>query len=466
MKNHNKKKKNRTIQFNILFVLSLILILIIEGCSGCSESRNKVPELKNPRKTEIIDSELEKGSHSNSDIQKDDLELANHPASSTILRVVSLKKFIKEAKLNPQSEDIENFFGLGWIEGYVIDSVHNDILIYGREVKNWPNITIFDFIENLKNAYQNKQAPYCSLDPRNENILQLNKYLNQQSIDIDLCKVKNLLGEQMSVIGGVPFKSRHALVMLDADYHMKKVSQGLIRLPNVLSYLDYALEEQDNSGGYSRFWFRYAENSPKYINEANILEIHECKIIVSTNSMEASSSGDLADVDKDDSAANNFAERFSEHFHSSAQYVECYADLENLYRLQALVRAMRQYDLFTGHQSIFNYFLNEYPVTQTYKVPESYEGLADKMQSTNGDFVCFVMGGVSMTPGKPKWNYQGAPTNTINRKGNVIIKHNSNDKPSFIIDMKERDLLDIIIFRYNNLFTFYNLYRPLYQNAA
>jgi hypothetical protein len=439
------KRINHFIVSGAFCAILIGLIFILDGCSGCSRSRRINSEQtidESNGESDSTQTETDEAGNKISDETINESELTAHPSTSNSVRVVSLNKLRDELISNPKSEEATNMFGLGWLEGYVIDSVENDVLLYGRELENWPGLKLTDFIENLRNVVNKEQPPYCSLDPVQQNVVRLNNYLKNRESASDSYKIKELLGEQVAVIGGIPAKSRHAKIMLDADYHMKKVSQGIIRLPDIPSCLDMAV---NNFGeiGWSRFWFNNADNSPKYVGNSNILEIAECKIVVSTRGMSSTNSGDLFDSNVENPVANSFARNFSKNFLKSAQIVHVYADLENLFRLQAVLRAMDKNGVLESNGSLFNYYLNEYPYSITYDIPDSYPGLVNELQSVNGDLTVVVMGGVSMEAKEPVWNFQSSTSTALTQKRDNIINANRTEKGSFVIEMGKLRLLYI-----------------------
>jgi hypothetical protein len=447
------KRKNQSALLNTCYLLLITLALFLDGCSGCSRSGNLNKKQTNHKplieanstdegKVPINDKEE---ASLTSDKQYNVFDLKSHPSVSNSIKVVSLKKLMHELQQNPKSKDAENMYGLGWIEGYVIDNTQNDVLLYGREESNWPTLSLFDFIENLKNVYNKNEPPYCSLDPKPENVVRLNQYLNRNVRNSDISQIKALLGEQVSVIGGVNFNSRHALIMLEADYHMKKVSQGKIKLHNIPSYLELAINQSTNNcGGFSRFWFNYAKKSPKYVESPKITEIAECNIVLSTEAMSSTRSGKLFDSNAENPVANEFAAHFSKNFVDATQKVKYYADLENLFRLQAVMRALDKNGVLISHSQLFSYFLNEIQFTVTYDVPKSFEGLVNELESPNSDQVLYVMGGVSMEAKEPVWNIQSSKSNALTQKRDEIIKANKTEKNGFVLKMEKINLLHII----------------------
>ena len=173
-------------------------------------------------------------------------------------------------------------------------------------------------------------APYCSLEPQPGDVADVHEMAtgqkNLKTLDDWRQVVKQVedhWGPQTIEIRGVPRDSRHAHMMLEADYHMKKVSLGLADFAGISSYLDRhisAMESQLTSGvdpaGSSvsmvRFWFHTRQGFPTYGEEADIVFLEACPMDVLTEKQNADSGGALSDSDQDDLHAISFAREFSQ----------------------------------------------------------------------------------------------------------------------------------------------------------
>jgi len=113
--------------------------------------------------------------------------------------------------------ELRHLKGFTWFFGYVIerDQQQNvrDVHLLGLRDPSRPPIDIDCLATALRSAYLNR-APYCSLDPHpNERF-------------------------QKSVVLGVPWATRWAWVMIEADYNMKMICQGQVdpRIPGLQSW--------------------------------------------------------------------------------------------------------------------------------------------------------------------------------------------------------------------------------------
>ncbi len=347
-----------------------------------------------------------------------------HPSNMQERVCLSLRVLALEAGKVPIRKEVENLAGIGWLEGFVVDPDNRDVILIGRPMPNWPTLHIDDFVVNMRNVWNRKAHPYCSLDPRPEDVRKLNELMSQAGIvtSVDQMhgffnRLRTALGPQTVVVGGVPRNSRHAHVMIDADYHMKKVSQGLVQVDGIRSCLDIVLDEAKRqvvttgripplSMSMSRFWFHVGKGEPTYQESKGIVCLEKCSVVVLTEKQRSSADGMLYDSGEDDPHANAFAQELSDRFQTAATIVAEYANLENLFRLSAVLRAMHLRDAVNQARLDLGFWLKEYKYRAESAMPTSLRGLANSKEArgefTKGEFlyqyVLFPMacGGVSM----------------------------------------------------------------------
>ena len=302
---------------------------------------------------------------------------------------------IKENRSIPS--ECANLSGIGFLEGFVIPDEEEDIILIGQRSKTRPPLRLDDLIVNMR-AISQTAYPYCSLDPRNEDTKKLQALFTEtrraespSDMQSFFERVQETVGPQQVVIGGVPRESRHAHVMIDADYHMKKVSQGRIQLPNVSSYLDRSLDEAKkdiiknrrvlgSSISMARFWFHLAADSPTFQKDEVTVLLENCDVVVLTEKQAANKSGERRDVGEDDPIAKAFAENLSQELPSLTLIVPIYAELENLFRLRALLLAMNESIHIPSGKFRFATYLKDYVYQDERPMPDSLDGLANSRQ--------------------------------------------------------------------------------------
>lgn len=390
-----------------IFVSGLMLaLLLIFGCSG-GEETDLGPSLSY---NELIAIEMGADTASSATILVPDL-MAQHPSSSEYWRVLSLDNFIKNIRASEQEEKVRYLHDLGWIEGYIIDREHDDVLLFGSESSSWPGLYADELILTIEKVNEESQDPYCSLDPIPEYVKAYNKASakgsssygsSMEGMESYAKHMQQLWGPQEVVLGGVPEDSHHSIVMLEADYHMKKMSLGYVSVPPIISMLDLNKSEDSKRGGGSqsaRFWFNLREGHPTFFYDDDIAMIEQCDVIVSTEAQGSTASGELFDSGEKNPDAEYWAGMLSTHFQEVAVQVEVYAQLENLYRLLAIFKALKNRGYFSEITDLANALFEECSYRRVYNIPETYPGLTNYLIEQDENQISFnlVSGGVSMT---------------------------------------------------------------------
>jgi len=266
------------------------------------------------------------------------------------------------------------------------------------------------------------EAVSCSLDPRRENISAIQQANDKigtiQSPEAGrrmIQQVKAIWGSQVIRVGGVPKDSRYAHIMIDADYHMKKVSLGAQKFSGVDSYLDLKVsdaKERIAQGddmippglSFNRFWFSVEKEFPIFTEDEGIVWVKACPIVLFTEKQIGASSGELYDVTEDDPVAIAYAKGFSDQFPRLAEQVAPYADLGNLYLLKAVLESMRFRQAAETVGLNMDVFLGQYAYKTGKPMPDSLEGcvlsqevfLKGKDGSTTYWYFPVTFGGVNM----------------------------------------------------------------------
>lgn len=354
------------------------------------------------------------------------------------LRVLSKRADEALSKGQPLGKEVANMGGIGWVMGYVIDAQNSDIILVGRRCPGRPNLHLDDLVATFRNLAEADVSPYCSLDPLPANVLETNRVIAAISLRIPedakmvIEQLEKAIGPQQTEIGGVHRDARMAHVMIDADYHMKKVSQGLVNVPDVSSIvdrmiaageaaIDAGLEVPALGASRSRFWFHIKKGAVVSFTTADgIVWLESCPVGLLTETQRNTADGSLYDSGEIDPWAEAFAAEMSEHFAEVAKSVPVYADLENLFRLRALCCAMYHRDDVHKAALDVSYFLSRHQWALDAVMLPSLPGLANcrewskRVDRGNMEYEYFlapvVCGGVSMET--PVEDHQFHPDDT------------------------------------------------------
>jgi len=156
-------------------------------------------------------------------------------------KAVSLRRLCAEAAGGMRP----HLGGLTWIDGYIVERKDEDVILYGRMDPKEPELNFDDLvvaIRSVRGEYNNKIG-LISLDPKIEpgknvrdSVIETHKKLSEamrtgtqdnfRRYDA-LCREL----ENYSRIEGMPQDCQVAKTLLDADYRMKLVSVGAVKLP-------------------------------------------------------------------------------------------------------------------------------------------------------------------------------------------------------------------------------------------
>jgi hypothetical protein len=205
-------------------------------------------------------------------------------------------------------------------------------------------------------------------------------------------------------------------------------------LPGVTSAIDGSLSEAKNkilkgepapASGVSmaRFWFHIAPGCPKFSEDEGIIWLRKCAVVLLTEKQMSTTAGELRDAPGDDPTAQAFAAELSKVFPQLTVEVREYADLENLFRLRAVVLAMNYRRSLSTIRSDCNSYLGEYRYRGARVMPDSLPGLANfrqwSQESRQGNTVmqyfmfCIACGGVGMDMTVSQQYFRREPTKSL-----------------------------------------------------
>ncbi len=383
------------------------------------------------------------------------VETQTQHASSTYQRAcLSMRVLAQESKKKPLHKNVENLASMGWFEGFVVDEENRDIILVGRRTPKWQSLHLDDLVVNVRNVWNREAFPYCSLDPRPEDVRKLDQIDSRadggnrdEPIERSFDRMKKAWGAQEVVVGGIPRNSHHAHVMINADYHMKKLSQGLVHLDGIRSCLDIAADRVKNhintrgtipplGMSMSRFWFHIGEGEPLYYESNGIVWLDKCSVVVLTERQRSTADGSLYDTGGDDPIARTFARELSHRFHEAAYRVPEYAVLQNLFRLNALLRAMHMRNAAKQAKIDLSAWLNDYHYTNEHPMPSSLPGVANyrKLQGVytkSGmpyEYIILHMtcGGVSMEMELDEQHFQDSGKEQLKQFRDVVLDSRPN----------------------------------------
>ncbi len=335
--------------------------------------------------------------------------------------------------------EVECLGGIGWLTGYVLDPVAHDVILVGRQSSSRPSLHFEDLVVNLRNTWGQHAHPYCSLDPRRQDVQAVNALFQSVPVISSLeqmqglyAHLKSLWGPQQVVVGGVPDSSRHARVMIAADYHMKQFSQGHVTVPEVTSYFDLGLQDMKRalrSGNtvaaqrtsMARFWFHLGAGEPAYYTSNGLVWLERCSVVLLTENQRAATDGTLHDSGEEDPIALTFAGQVTREYARLGRRATIYEDMENLYRLSAVLRAAHFRSATDEAGFSPHFLLHQVGFRSPKPLPPTLPGLVNGRQETvpvsGGAYLLhpMVCGGVGMEMRLTRACFKTAPVGWAER---------------------------------------------------
>jgi len=320
------------------------------------------------------------------------LALIGHSAVAKPGRAVSLNILAAAMKTGQLTDQAESLCGITRLTGYVIDRKSRDIVLVGAVDPSLPPLHLEDLVVAMRNAWivygktkggiRYYSDPGCSIDPDPRVLCELHA-LQAEPIDFSNDDALRAASDKWNEIGrrpqsvrvmGVPFDSQFARTMVDADYYMKRLVNGSVKLGidgfRSLSDLHADArreqmrthtESDEPQTSMNRFWFSPGEVT--YEQQDSAVVLRSCTVKLLTEEEFLNSKGGISGMGRPDALAGTFARQFTECYDEIALQRPIYRQLQGLFAFVAIARLMKEGGAAKVAPGAFDYLL------KTYKVP-------------------------------------------------------------------------------------------------
>ncbi|MBL8816830.1 MAG: DUF1598 domain-containing protein [Planctomyces sp.] len=190
----------------------------------------------------------------------------------------------------------------------------------------------------------------CSIDPKQGQVKALNDYVSKNRSDLSARtaqawanKLEETLGMQNVIVKGLPFDSRIASVIVDADYRMKQIGIGEREgVSGMKSYFDILTRSERRQGGSTealRWWMTVGYDSIEVSADKTAFEFNGRAVQCQSENQILKADGEREATGRADRPNAEFARLFTEHLPALAAEDMVFADLQNIFDL-ALVSAL------------------------------------------------------------------------------------------------------------------------------
>ncbi len=272
------------------------------------------------------------------------------------------------------------------------DEKNDDVILIGKVDPALPTLYIDDFAVALRNEWdlyttekdhtRYYSAPGCSIDPNPSVLCQLQS-VSRDGLDFSSSEGLRAYTDRWCEVGrkpqnvrvlGVPFDTRFASVMVDADYYMKRlangsVSLGIDGLKSITDLTEDQIRREVAAGKpptvpcetMSRFWFNPREVTYDE-DDDGVLLLKSCHVGLLTEEEFLTEQGDVSGRGTPNPLAKRFAEAFTQHYSSIATAQPIYVQLEGLFRFVTIAKMMKNEEVECPG---LTYLLKTYPVAKT-----------------------------------------------------------------------------------------------------
>ena len=318
-------------------------------------------------------------------------QTSNSPSKDRAVSLKVLEQRVKNCMAKGECpQNILELCGLKKIYGYVLDDKNKDIILVGKVDTSSPPLYLEDFVIALRNIWW-KYAPLegntyyysypgCSIDPDSETLQKLQQLggtILSTSTEVEsiLQNWRTTCSQPQKVrVLGIPFDTRFAKVMVEADYFMKRIVNGSdsLGIDGLESLIDMAVAKakQDiiqkkpiSIPFLNRFWFFPGEN--RYQENKGVVVIKKCEVILLTEEQFLTKTGSMVGSGEADPLAQRFAENFSAKYKQISENKPIYAELEGLFRLVTLAKLMNEKEVLSEAGLDLDYLLNQFSIMKT-----------------------------------------------------------------------------------------------------
>jgi len=289
--------------------------------------------------------------------------------------------------------------GLTVLRGIVAGATSDDWILLGDEAPGAPPLLTEDLVVALRNAWLRYAVregnallysnPGCSIDPSPEVVSQLGKVARQIQSELgrgagterfDSWHAACRTAQQVRVLG-LPFDTHFAKVMVDADYYMKRLTDGSAStgIDGFVSLADRTLERvkddvvRKRGAAEQTSWFNRFEFVPgetQYSQDEGIVLIDSCPVSLVTEGQYLSRHGTIAGTGTAEPLALAFAGEFTARYGEIAKEKAVYQELEGLFRAVAIAKLLK-----LKEAGGLDYFLDSFRVRRT-EVPVTLVGVS------------------------------------------------------------------------------------------
>lgn len=282
---------------------------------------------------------------------------------------------------------------------------------FGRSVSftaGQPTLQLDDLVVALRSSLLGKGKYGCSITPSAKGLAEAQEVANRWAQNPLrpgqrnkwLEELRSAVGPQAIEVYGIDPQSHAARVIVEADYHMKRVGMGLDKgVLGVESYLDLlAASEADAPAemAVNRWWFTL---SPEYLTanaDFSAFEFRGPSVKVESEDEQLTATGERLHTGKSNPANQQFASNFTKHYEKLAAKYPVYGELRNVFDLTLVAAIIAEHRLHDRAHWQVSHFSEEGHPLQQGQQPKTVATIMNYKETPTKKLLAGVSGGVTV----------------------------------------------------------------------
>lgn len=351
-------------------------------------------------------------------------------SNNSPLRKVSLTRLEKESQLlwavgREPDDTMKNLAGIYEVKYLLVYPETGEIVIAGpagpwqpnaegrpvNQATGHPVLQLDDFVVLLRNAIDNQGKFGCAITPTQEGLKKAQAYLDSTSDkplhprqrDHWLEGLRDAVGPQEITVHGVSPETRVGQIIVEADYHMKRIGMGLEEgTAGVPSYLDMVTIPPGGTAppmDVLRWWFTLDYRSVNVNEGRNAFQLAGPGVKVLSENEMLDDQGKRIHTNKSTAENATFARNFSQNYDALSVKYPIYAEMKNIFDLAMICSLIEQERVADQANWGMTHFgpKGNYQVT-TGPVPSVVDTIMNMRVINKKHIIAGVSGGVSFDP--------------------------------------------------------------------
>jgi len=351
-------------------------------------------------------------------------------SSQSVLRKVSLTRLEKEAQLRwalgrDPTDIMQNMAGIYEVKYLLVYPETGEIVIAGpagpwhvnpegRHVNTStgrPVLQLDDLVVLLRNAIKEHGKFGCAITPTQDGLKNAQEYIDVTSAkpihprqrDPWLKGLRDAVGKQDITVHGIDPDTRVGQIIVEADYHMKRIGMGLEDgTAGVPSYLEMVTIPPGGSAppmDVLRWWFTLDYRNISTTKERNAFALQGPGVKVLSENEHLDAQGQRIHTNTSTALNATFARNFSTNYAAMAVKYPIYAELKNVFDLAMICSLIENERLADQVDWSMTHFgpKGGYQVT-TSAAPKVVDTIMNMRVIDKKHIIAGVSGGVSFDP--------------------------------------------------------------------